>query len=450
VQTRPQSYFPYPSGLSRLSGPARFGFLLFILACGCKHLRHEQHEYVYVSARQMYLHDRVAAVSNRVGEVTNGETLEVIEHGRRFLRVKTPKNEIGWIEQHAVIDSKIYEGFEQLAKEHKQDAVIATAVLRDDVYLHLTPGRETERFLLLSGNTKVQLLVRASVPKNAPAATPKPKPLSTAAPGGAQPSTAAKPGPGGQQAANPQSPAVKSGGNAKASDGAVKPASGNAGTPAGAEDSTARHGVTLAEKEPEGPPAAMEDWWLIRDGQGHTGWLLASRMDVDVPDEVAQYSEGQRIVGAYLLAKITDPESSAPNHEVPEYVTVLSPPHSGLPYDFDQVRVFTWSVKRHRYETAFRVHPIAGYFPVTVTRVPVAGGSVPGFSFQLGNAENLNVDPDTGITKPVAPRTINYEMIDTTVKRVGPDLGPIPTTRSGEAKTAKAAKAAKPAKKHKR
>src|SRR5579863_136684 len=56
----------------------------------CARLHHQHHEMVYVSSpRPLYLKDRVAPVANRVCQVSNGDPLEVIEHGRRFVRVKT-------------------------------------------------------------------------------------------------------------------------------------------------------------------------------------------------------------------------------------------------------------------------------------------------------------------------------------------------------------------------
>ncbi len=362
---------------------------------------------VYVSVRTSYLHDRVAPVSNRVCEVVNGQPLEVLDHAKRFLKVKTDKNEIGWIEERAVIDEKTYDAFAQLSKLHKDDPAAATATLRDDLAMHLLPGRETPRFYLLAGNAKVQLLARASALKNAPE-TPLPILL---------PKT--------------QNPAPSDKTPTKPTSGAAPPKS----TPAAAPPSE-------AGAEAPAPPV-VEDWWLARDADGRVGWLLASRLDVDVPDEIGQYAEDQRIVGAWVLTKVNDPDSGTPDHQVPEYLTLLVPLQSGLPFDFDEVRVFTWSVKHHRYETGFRLHPIQGYLPVRVFTGNTPKGSVPAFSIQIAGSNDIRTDPATGITRPATARTINYEMIDTQVKRIGPDMAPIPITHvPGEKKPA-----AKPKKK---
>ena len=380
------------------------------LTCGCKRLRREKHEFVYVSARQMYLHDRVAAVSNRVGQVINGQKLEVLEHGRRFLKVKTDKDEVGWIEQRAVIDSDSYDAFAKLAVQHKDDPVVATGSLRDDIYLHVSPGRNTDRFYLLPENGKVQMLIRASVQKAASTAPAEP----------------------GKRPASGTPPPTKATAGGAARQKATTPA----------KASSAADAEQLAADEPETPPVPMEDWWLARDNQGHTGWLLAGRIDVDVPDEIGQYAEGQRIVGAYILARVNDPQANVPNNQVPEYVTAMSPPKSGLPFDFDQIRVFTWSLKRHRYETAFRIRPIQGYLPVRVSTEPSPTGTEPVFSFQISGSPNVSIDPNTGIARPLNPRTISYAMRDTQVRRIGPDMAPIPTSHlPGEkAKPAKAGK----------
>ncbi|MEO6981822.1 MAG: SH3 domain-containing protein [Edaphobacter sp.] len=337
---------------------------------GCSRLRPKpKAQYVYVTAKQTYLRDRVAAVSNRTATVENGDKLKVLERGRRFVRVETDKGEQGWIDEKVVATQDIFDQFHQLAEQHKDDPAVASGVVRDDVYLHVLPGRSAERFYRLVEGDKLKLLKRATLPKPVP--------------------------PGMRAVAAATS-------SAKGKDGA-------AGTTA------------------EAPSPAMEDWWLVRGAKGDTGWMLSRMMDVDAPDTLTRYSEGQRMVGAYVLTRVNDPDAPQDDKNVPEYVTVLSPYKAGLTYDFDQVRVFIWNVKKHRYETAFRDRNIEGYLPVEVKmaadpygKAPAAAMPAPTFSYKVlsGEAPTVIPDPVTGAIVPGTMVVKTYRLEGNIVRRI--------------------------------
>jgi hypothetical protein len=174
-------------------------------------------------------------------------------------------------------------------------------------------------------------------------------------------------------------------------------------------------------------PPAMEDWWLVRDAKGDTGWLYSRMMDVDAPDAITRYAEGQRVVGAYVLTTVNDPDAPQDDKNIPIYVTVMSPYKAGLTYDFDQVRVFTWSVKKHRYETGYRDKNIEGYLPVEIKmaadpygKSPAATQPAPTFSYRVLSAEAGVVIPDpvTGAVVPGKTVLKTYRLEGNLVRRV--------------------------------
>ncbi len=336
------------------------------LATGCSRFQTKPaDQYVYVTAKSANLRDRVAAVSNRTGAVVNGDRLKILDHGRHFLKVQTQKGEIGWIEEKAVATGQAAGEFDTLKEQHKADPEVASAVVRDAVYMHLKPGRDSERFYLLAEGEKLKLLKRATLIKTV------------------NPALVAR-----AQKSIPQ---------------------------AAGSDAKRKDAPSLAQSVPAeaSTPPSMEDWWLVRDSQGHTGWLFARMMDVDAPESLTRYAEGQRIVGAYVLTTVHDEEAPGPVKDVPIYVTVLSPYKAGLPYDFDQIRVFTWSTSRHRYETGFREKNIEGYLPVAIGKMKdpygktaAALAELPSFTYKLLPADAPAVTPDPGTGAMVPSRTI--------------------------------------------
>jgi hypothetical protein len=190
----------------------------------------------------------------------------------------------------------------------------------------------------------------------------------------------------------------------------------------------ASNGATPAAEAPT-EPVPMEDWWLARDNKGRAGWLLSRMLDVDAPDTLTRYAEGQKFVGAYVLATVYDPEAPQENKNIPEYVTVLAPYTAGLPYDFNQVRVFTWNPKMHRYETAFRDKNIEGYLPVKMEmakdpygKSPQAQTPLPTFTYRVlaADAPTVVPDPNTGLIKPGRTISKTYRLEGNVVRRIAP------------------------------
>ena len=264
-----------------------------VVLAGCNRGRGRVLEIAYVSGVQVNLRDRVAVAYEKAGVVKNGDRVEVLDHDRRFVKVRTATGGTGWMEQRYLVSQDVFDQLQRLTKENANDPVQGQATARNDTNLHVEPGRDTEHLYQISLGEKVSLLKRGTAEK--PGAVMGPRP-----------------------------------------------------------------GAKVDEKKE--PVPVIEDWWLVRDSHSRVGWVLGRMIDLDVPLEVAQYAEGQRIVAFFVLNQVPDGDK-----KVAQYLTIVTEPKDGLPFDFNQIRVFTWNVKRHRYETAYRER-MQGVLPVTVTQ----------------------------------------------------------------------------------
>jgi hypothetical protein len=143
----------------------------------------------------------------------------------------------------------------------------------------------------------------------------------------------------------------------------------------------------------------LEDWWLVRDPENHVGWVLGRLIDIDVPLEVAQYAEGQRIVACFVLNEVKDADK-----KVPQYLMLLSESKDGLPFDYNQARVFTWNVRRHRYETAYRER-LSGVLPVTVSHEDFGKeGDLPTFTLRMKDPNGNLIERKYKMNTPIVRR----------------------------------------------
>jgi hypothetical protein len=128
--------------------------------------------------------------------------------------------------------------------------------------------------------------------------------------------------------------------------------------------------------------ARREDWVLVHaidpDVGDVAGWVLGRFIEPDLPSPLRDLGAGVRWMAWFELDRAMD-ESG----ERGEFLGVGSTGPEGGACDFSLLRVYTWNLKRHRYETAYVESNLCGRLPVHVK--PEAGETF--FSFRaIGRA----------------------------------------------------------------
>jgi hypothetical protein len=340
------------------------GFCLaaFLVSCSDKPRPVASLGEAYVGPGTLNLRRELALKSAIAATVKHGDKLAIVEYRHRLVKVRTEQGAEGWTDLRQLLTPEQMAALRDMARSASRSQSQGEATVYESLNMHTEPSRTSPSFGQVPENGKVDVLAHKLTPrvqhdevsiqmpvKPAPIRK-KPKPAST--------STKIGPPP------RPPAPKLPSNWLALSVTKAEPPL-----TPEGAPPPPAS---PAAPPAPAPPPVEvpMDDWNLVRTQDGKVGWVLTRALSMAIPDEVAQYAEGHRITSYFPLGQVHDGDSVKNNWL---WTTIVK---GGQPYEFDSFRVFVWSLKHHRYETAYIERNIVGHYPIQVTNA----GSLPSFS----------------------------------------------------------------------
>jgi hypothetical protein len=280
--------------------------------------------------------------STVVGVVKHGDKLDVIETRRRFVKVRasgSPPVE-GWTDFSQLLTPQQMDGLAKLAESAAKLPSEGSATVYDALNVHADPNRQSPSFFQIPESGSVDVIGHRIAPRVV-----------------VQPSTLVR-----RVSATKKNKAKSSKKPPMVLDMPKPPP-----PPANWELlSRPRLPDLPGYTPPVAKPVAMDDWSLVRTKDGKVGWVLSRMLTMSIPDDVAQYAEGHRITSYLPLGQVADKENSQVK---PNWIwTTIG---SGVfPYEFDSFRVFVWSTKRHRYETAYIERNVQGYYPVVTHSIP--------------------------------------------------------------------------------
>jgi hypothetical protein len=323
---------------------------LFLGACTSHGPQQPSAGIAFAGPATLNIRKDLAAKSANVGSVHHGEKLDVLETRRRFVKVRTPQGVEGWVDSTFLLTPQQMDDLRRLADSAAKLPSEGTASAFDTLNIHADPSRQSPSFFQIAEATAVEVIGHRIAPRVSTA------PVRIV-----------------HRAAAPK----KSSKNSKRAPLLIPPPP----APPVPKDwqllSRPRVTDLPSYRAPEAKPVPVDDWSLIRTKDGKVGWVLSRMLQMSIPDEVAQYAEGHRITSYLSLGDVKDKEKNTTMHNW-LWTTVSS---GQFPYEFDSFRVFVWSTRRHRYETAYIERNVKGHYPVTTEDRP--GEDEKGFSLVL-------------------------------------------------------------------
>ena len=327
-----------------------FGLIAFLVSCADQPRAANSLGDAYVGPSTLNLRTELALKSSVAATVKHGEKLSIIEYRHRLVKVRAENGAEGWTDLRQLLSPEQMDGLREMSKDASRDQSQGQATVFEALNMHTEPSRTAPSFAQIPENGKVDVIGHKVMPR-------------------VQHDDASF-------LVLVKRPAIRRKRKAESSSTRVRPPTPPPG-PKLPDNWVALSVPKLPEPPPPPPPPAapipMDDWSLVRTHDGKVGWVLTRALSMAIPDEVAQYAEGHRITSYFSLGQVND-DGVVKNNWL--WTTINK---GDQPYEFDSFRVFVWSLRHHRFETAYIERNVIGHYPVVVDKA----GAEPSFSVVL-------------------------------------------------------------------
>jgi hypothetical protein len=326
--------------------------------------RHETLGEAYVGERTATLWSSVAQVREPLDTLHYGDRVDVVARRNDSIKVRTAAGELGWVEGRYLMDPALWQRSTKLLKQVVPMPVQARGRTKVATNLRVEPGRTQARLYQFARGVPVEIIGRAVAD---------------------------------WVQVNDEKEGANEPQDTKKEDWFL--IRGLATRPPG--ESTARSAeTTTTQPGDQTLPIA--------------GWVIARFIELDLPDPVRDGASSANIrpIAWFELNRVNDPSGDRV-----QYLVAGSRGPEGQPCDFTTLRVYTWNLKKERYETAFIENDLCGQIPIHVGR---SAKGDPEFRFQeMGGHKEERV----------------YRLMQTVVRRI----------REGGENAKKSGRAGKPA-----